>query len=260
MVVEVPSGATAGGFLDIWQRPITDVGQTGPDRGGGAKYLIVPPNSDIQEMTGYIVARSPSNQVWFASRMLHRDPKVAEEVAHKHKVYAWKDRENAPATTFIPVGGKDWTSAQPTGLAYWQYLSDVLQPEPIEDRDRVMMGMLVPLGIKKGKSFDPNERQKKILIDAALVGEMMARARMPSTSVTPEPPSTQASIGSMPTSMRPLATRSACKAARSILVRSTLRHRRTKMATTSMEAKPTAFTSSPMRLWGNFGRSLFTIT
>src|SRR5262245_7864493 len=35
MVVEVPAGATAGGLLDIWQRPITDTGQTGPDRGGG---------------------------------------------------------------------------------------------------------------------------------------------------------------------------------------------------------------------------------
>jgi hypothetical protein len=34
LIVEVPAGATAGGFLDIWQRPITDTGQTGPDRGG----------------------------------------------------------------------------------------------------------------------------------------------------------------------------------------------------------------------------------
>lgn len=49
---------TAGGFLDIWQRPITDTGQTGPDRGGGGKYLVVLPGSDIREMKGYIVARS----------------------------------------------------------------------------------------------------------------------------------------------------------------------------------------------------------
>ena len=52
MVVEVPAGATAGGFLDIWQRPISDTGQTGPDRGGGGKYLIVPPNSDVSEQSG----------------------------------------------------------------------------------------------------------------------------------------------------------------------------------------------------------------
>jgi len=70
VVVEVPAGATAGGFLDIWQRPISDTGQTGPDRGGGGKYLVVPSGSDIQQMRGYIVTRSRSNQVWIAARAL----------------------------------------------------------------------------------------------------------------------------------------------------------------------------------------------
>src|SRR5262249_18206908 len=32
LVVEVPEGATAGGVLDIWQRPVSDLGQTGPDK------------------------------------------------------------------------------------------------------------------------------------------------------------------------------------------------------------------------------------
>src|SRR5262245_34258552 len=119
MVVEVPAGATAGGFLDIWQRPFTDTGQTGPDRGGGGKYLIVPPNSDITEMRGYIVARSPSNQVWFAARALDRDPALAEKIARSHKVYSWNQRSSPPETKFIPVGGKDWASAQPVSLDYW---------------------------------------------------------------------------------------------------------------------------------------------
>jgi hypothetical protein len=170
MVVEVPAGATAGGFLDIWQRPITDTGQTGPDRGGGGgKYLIVPPGSDIREMRGYIVARSPSNQVWFAARALDRDAAVAEQVARKHKVYGWSQRDN-------PFGGKAWASAHPVGLDYWQYLSEVIQPEPVEARDKVMLGMLVPLGVVKGKTFRPNERQQKILTEAAQLGELMARA------------------------------------------------------------------------------------
>ena len=176
MVVEVPAGATAGGFLDIWQRPISDTGQTGPDRGGGGKYLIVPPSSEIREMRGFVVARSPSNQVWFAARALDRDPSAAEQVARKHKVYAWSQRNNPPATKFVPVGGKDWASAHPVSLDYWKYLSDVIQPEPIEERDKVMLGMLVPLGIEKGKPFNPTERQKKILTEAAQVGELMARA------------------------------------------------------------------------------------
>ncbi|MEB3319362.1 MAG: DUF1254 domain-containing protein, partial [Cyanobium sp.] len=43
LVVEVPAGLTAGGVLDIWQQPITDMGQTGPDKGAGGRYLILPP-------------------------------------------------------------------------------------------------------------------------------------------------------------------------------------------------------------------------
>lgn len=45
LVIEVPAGLTAGGVLDIWQQPITDMGQTGPDKGAGGKFLILPRQS-----------------------------------------------------------------------------------------------------------------------------------------------------------------------------------------------------------------------
>lgn len=38
LVVEYPAGKTAGGTLDFWQRPIADLGLTGPDQGKGG-YL-----------------------------------------------------------------------------------------------------------------------------------------------------------------------------------------------------------------------------
>ena len=46
----------------------------------------------------------------------------------------------------------------------------------VNDHDRVMMAMLKFLGIEKGKPFNPDERKKKILTEAALVGEAMAKA------------------------------------------------------------------------------------
>jgi hypothetical protein len=52
----------------------------------------------------------------------------------------------------------------------------MIQSEPVEDRDRFFMAMLRPLGIEKGKPFQPDERQKKILTDGAFVGEAMAKA------------------------------------------------------------------------------------
>jgi hypothetical protein len=38
------------------------------------------------------------------------------------------------------------------------------------------MAMLRPLGIEKGKPFQPDERQKRILTEGAFVGEAMAKA------------------------------------------------------------------------------------
>jgi hypothetical protein len=42
MVLEVPPGLL-GGIDDAWFRWVTDTGASGPDRGQGGKYLIVPP-------------------------------------------------------------------------------------------------------------------------------------------------------------------------------------------------------------------------
>jgi hypothetical protein len=175
LVIEVPAGLTAGGVLDIWQRPMTDMGQTGPDQGQGAKYLILPPGAQDINPEGYIVVHSPTNQVWFGSRGLDPDKAVAEATIRQHRLYAWADRDAPPETAFIPVGGRPWQSAQPTDITYWQYLSDLFANEPVEDRDRVMFAMLRPLGLIPGQPFAPDERQAAILTEAATMGDLMAR-------------------------------------------------------------------------------------
>jgi hypothetical protein len=124
---------------------------------------------------GYVVKRSGSVQVWFVTRGLGTDPKAAEAVLRQHRLYAWSQRERPPETKFVPVGGKAWSSEQPHDLRYWRYLADVLQPEPIEARDRYFIAMLQPLGIEPGKLFTPDARQEKLLTEAAQVGELMAR-------------------------------------------------------------------------------------
>ena len=190
LVVDVPAGATAGGVLDVWQRPVTDMGQTGPDKGKGGKYLILPPGSKNVDAPGYIVMRSPTNQLWFATRGLSPDRAEAEATVRQHRLYAWANRAKPGATKYIPVGGKDWKSQQPTDLSYWQQLKDVLEPEPPEARDGYFLAMLRSLGIEKGKPFVPDERARKILGDAAVAGDLMARAtaydkRFPDTRVWP---------------------------------------------------------------------------
>jgi hypothetical protein len=190
LVVEVPAGATAGGVLDVWQRPLTDIGQTGPEKGQGAKFLLLPPGAEDIKPDGYYVVRSPTMQLWFATRSLDPNPQKATETARKHRLYAWSQRDNPPATKYIPVGGRPWVSAQPDNLDYWRYLSDLFQPEPVEARDRMMFAMLRPLGIEPGKPFQPDARQTRILTDAARLGELMARTnafekRIPGATVYP---------------------------------------------------------------------------
>ena len=43
VVVDLPAGPNASGVGDFWQHSVTDMGQTGPDKGAGGKYLIVGP-------------------------------------------------------------------------------------------------------------------------------------------------------------------------------------------------------------------------
>jgi hypothetical protein len=47
--------------------------------------------------------------------------------------------------------------------------------EPVHERDRLILGMLRPLGIEKGKPFKPNDRQKEILVKAAAMGKIMSQ-------------------------------------------------------------------------------------
>lgn len=175
LVIEVPAGLTAGGVLDIWQRPMTDMGQTGPDKGQGGKYLILPPDAEQMAPEGYIVVRSPTHQIWFGSRGLDPDRAVAEATIRQHRLYAFADREAPSETAYVPVGGKDWQSAQPADLTYWNYLSDLFANEPVEARDRMMFAMLRPLGLIPGQPFAPDVRQARILTEAAQIGDLMAR-------------------------------------------------------------------------------------
>jgi hypothetical protein len=162
MVVEVPQGLTAGGVMDIWQQPITDMGQTGPDKGAGGKYLILPPGSPDIDAPGYIIFRAPSNQVWFGTRGLDPDRAVAEATLRKFNIYGWNQRDRPAPTKFLEVGGRAWQSAQPDTLEYWKLLTELYANEPVAPRDRVMFGMLRSLGIEPGKAFNPDARQTRI--------------------------------------------------------------------------------------------------
>ncbi len=175
LVFEVPAGPTAGGFTDFWQRPISDSGQTGPDKGAGGKYLILGPDDPDMRPDGYYVFRSATVNIWSAHRALDPDPARSRALIDALRIYPYSQRDNPPATRHVKPNGRAWTGAQPQGLAYWEGLAAIINEEPVHERDRMIMGMLQPLGIEKGRPFEPDLRQRAILIEAAQVGEVMAR-------------------------------------------------------------------------------------
>jgi hypothetical protein len=153
------------------------MGQTGPDEGKGGKYLVIGPGqSEPADIAGYIVVRSTTTNIWPGFRALDPDPAKAQQWIDKVSLYPYSARANPPKQKFLTPGGKVWSQSQSRGLTYWERLSDIINQEPVQERDRLMMAMLKTLGIEKDKPFKPDARQKKLLEEASLLGEEMAKA------------------------------------------------------------------------------------
>jgi hypothetical protein len=175
--IEYPAGQTAAGVLDFWQRPVTDLGLTGPDKGKGkgGKYIIVGPADDPAKFDkpGYFIRQSATNNICVGLRILDKDPAFYEQFKSTLKM----GRVGRPLATSRFIEDKDieWSATAPRGLDYWRNLAAVLNEEPVRPVDKAWMAMLLPLGIAKGKAFDPDERQQTILLKGAAMGELMAR-------------------------------------------------------------------------------------
>jgi hypothetical protein len=89
LVAEVPAGAMAGGIVDFWQRPLTDTGQTGPDKGAGGKYLVLGPNDPDLKPEGYYVVRSPTMNIWSGHLALDPDPEKAKAAIAGLRIYPY---------------------------------------------------------------------------------------------------------------------------------------------------------------------------
>jgi hypothetical protein len=175
LVIDVPAGQIAGFVLDFWQRPVVDFGLAGADKGQGGKYLVLGPGQSVKDTDGFVVVNSPTNNLMHGIRVLVPDPGEAKKLRESYHAYPYSERHNPPRSRIVTPDGRHWEGWQPRGLDYWKLVSKMLNEEPVHERDRMFVAMLKPLGIEKGKPFQPDARQKKILEEAALVGEAMAR-------------------------------------------------------------------------------------
>ncbi|MYR08133.1 DUF1214 domain-containing protein [Gordonia sp. SID5947] len=173
---------------DFWHRPLTgpeidgvqylgDIGLPGPDKGAGGKYLIVPEGYEGEiDSDEYFVFTCRTNGVFifvrgFFSSVDDLSPGVkAVEGIGIHPL----GQEPAPIT-FNPISDTPANALFPADGGYFDMLDEFIQSERIDRDDAYMHGVLAALGIRKGHTFAPTDRQKELLDLAGRTGWKMAK-------------------------------------------------------------------------------------
>ena len=177
MVIEMPPNVL--GFInDAWFQYVIDMGNAGPDKGKGGKFLILPPGYKDTIPDGYHVARTNTYGNWVLWRGFQVDGSTKPAIDATKRIfrmYPLSKKDNPPKMNFINVSGKFHNTIHRMDYGFWEEVNAVIQREPIEGLDPEIRGMLASIGIEKGKPFTPDARMKKILTEAANVGAVTAR-------------------------------------------------------------------------------------
>jgi hypothetical protein len=138
------------------------------------KFLLLPPGSSEKVPPDFIAVRSRTNTIFVAARGILKPGDSTEpfvKLVSRIKLYALSQKDKP--TKIILNGAKPFNSDWPKDLRYFEYLAEGLADTVVEPQDKLMYAMLEPLGIEPGKPFKPDERQHRILTDAASTGAAM---------------------------------------------------------------------------------------
>jgi len=178
VVVESPPN-TLGVLDDFWFRYVTDLGNAGPDKGQGGKFLVLPPGWQGEVPPGYFVARSPTFNNWLVWRgfPVNGDPKPAAESIRKvARVYPLSQAGQPHPPKFVNLSGRDFNTIHANDFSFYGELNEIVQEEPEDSYGPDMMGLFNSIGLVKGKPFAPDGRMKRILTDSVAVGNAAARS------------------------------------------------------------------------------------
>jgi hypothetical protein len=183
LVIEVPPDIL--GFInDFFGRYVADVGKAGPDKGKGGKYLLVPPGYNGLIPEGYFVihSRTIGNFICFRGFPVNGELKPPVENIENHfRVYTLSDKATLPVMNFVNISGKVFNAMPATDETLFNNIAQVIQEEPLDAIDPETRGMLASIGIRKDLPFKPDQRMKRILADAASVGNATGRVLIFST-------------------------------------------------------------------------------
>ena len=197
VVVETPP-QSLGIFDDMWFRWIIDFGNSGPDRGRGGKFLLLPPGyaGNLPD-SGYFVGQSGTTRVLMLGRQSldNGDPAPAvARIKETTRIYPYTPGgfgtsiatvlegkaplapvAAPPAPQFFEATGAVINTIPASDATYFDQINALVQAEPATALDAELMGQMAAIGIVKGKDFAPDERMRRILNDAAAIGAASSR-------------------------------------------------------------------------------------
>lgn len=178
VVVEIP-GPVLGSVNDAFFRFVSDVGLTGPDQGKGGKYLFIGPDYEGDIPEGYFVAKSVTYRHWLFMRVFVKDGDLkaaTRGLKEGFRCYPLALAHNPPEQSIYDLSGKQFNTIHANDEHYYEELNVVVQYEPADAFNPELVGLFASIGIKKGEPFAPDDRMKKLLNEAAAIGNASARA------------------------------------------------------------------------------------
>ena len=178
VVLVLPAGVL-GPVNDIFFRYVADLGLVGPDQGKGGKYLFMHESYDGQIPEGHFVVKTRTYRNVAFFRAFVKDGDFAgavKGVKDVFRMYPLSQAANPPQQKFHNLSGKQFNTIHANTVEYFDELNAVVQYEPGNVFEPQLVGTFASIGIKKGQSFAPDARMKKLLAEAAAIGNAAARA------------------------------------------------------------------------------------
>ncbi len=202
MVIETPPQSLAL-FDDMWFQWIVDFGLPGPDRGEGGRFLLVPPGYDgsLPDSGVHVRHSRTTRAILLGRSFINENPgqdpaPTVELIKSTIKLYPYAQGgfgtsigtllegrvhsdppADIPETKFVEGSGLAFNTIPPSDFGFFELLNELVQAEPADSNTNIeLMGDLAAIGIVKGKPFEPDERMRRILEDAAAVGSATSRA------------------------------------------------------------------------------------
>jgi hypothetical protein len=174
VVFEAPP-RSRGHFFDMGMHAYVDIGDVGPDKGKGGKYLAVASDYEGDIPEGYFEVRSQySNQLFFGFRTFpgaEGSDEAAVERGKQAKWYYLSEANNPPKNNYVLVGDRDFSQEWPRDEEAFAWLAEAFNRDKVPVSGWAHMGNMRRLGLVQGKPFAPDERAQAILKRAAKTAE-----------------------------------------------------------------------------------------